>query len=127
MGKKTETNEFKGFLMNKCYFKFPFSDFSTLFGKVHKDNKGVEGSKPRLERVPVCTCIQVTGLKVESSDDTIWLYFENEKRSGGKDVQMVERKWKDEALVFFEDPSSKKSTSLLIIDSKTLKRESGKC
>ncbi|XP_068724841.1 protein mono-ADP-ribosyltransferase PARP14-like [Montipora capricornis] len=84
-------------------------DFPTLFDKVHKDSKGVEGRKPRLERVAVCTCIQVTGLKVESSDDTIELYFENEKRSGGKDVQMVERKWKDEALVFFEDPSSVES------------------
>ena len=85
---------------------------------MRKDNKGVEGSKPRLERVPVCTCIQVTGLKEESSDDIVGLYFENEKRSGGKDVQKVERKWKDEALVFFEDPSSKKSI-ILIIDSKT--------
>ncbi|XP_068692521.1 protein mono-ADP-ribosyltransferase PARP14-like isoform X2 [Montipora foliosa] len=81
-------------------------DFATLFDKVHKDNKGVEGRKPRLERVPVCTCIQVTGLRVESSDDTIELYFENERKSGGKDVEKVQRKWKDEALVFFEDPSS---------------------
>ena len=97
-----------------------FSDFPTLLDKVHKDNKGVEGSKPRLERVPVCTCIQVTGLKEKSSDDTIWLYFENEKRSGGKDVQMVERKWKDEVLVFFEDHSSEKSIiNLLMIDRKT--------
>ena len=76
---------------------------------MHKDNKGVDGRKPRLERVPVCTCIQVTGLRVESSDDTIELYFENERKSGGKDVETVQRKWKDEALVFFEDPSSKKS------------------
>ena len=76
---------------------------------MHKDTKGVEGRRVRLERVPVCTCIQVTGLSERSSDDTIVLYFDNEKRSGGKDVLKVERgSWKDDALVFFEEPSSKK-------------------
>ena len=84
------------------------SDFETLFDKVHKDRKGVEGRRLRLERVPVCNCIQVTGLSERSSNDTIDYYFDNEKRSGGKDVLKVERNWKDEALVFFEDPSSKK-------------------
>ena len=80
-----------------------------LFEKVHKDTKGLERSKPRLERVPICTSVHVSGLKKETSDETISLYFENEKRSGGKDVSHVERKGKDEALVHFEDPTSKKS------------------
>ena len=84
-----------------------FSDFQTLFDKVHKDKKGLEGRNPRLERVPICTDILVTGLRDESTDDTIQLYFENEKRSGGSDVIKVERIWKDEAVVSFEDPSSK--------------------
>ena len=43
----------------------------------------------------------------ETTDDTIALYFENEKCSGGKDVSKVERKGNDQALVYFEDPSSK--------------------
>ena len=72
-----------------------------------KDRKGLEGKKPHLERVPICSCILVTGLKKETTDDTIELYFDNEKRSGGKDVSQVERKGKDEALVYFEDASSK--------------------
>jgi len=59
-----------------------------------------------LKRVPICSCILVTGLKKETTDDTIALYFENEKRSGGKDVSQVERKGKDQALVYLEDPSS---------------------
>ena len=84
------------------------SDFQLLFDKVHKDTKGLDKSKPRLERVPICSSILVTGLKDETSDDTIELYFENEKRSGGKDVSRVERKGKDEALVSFQDPASKK-------------------
>ena len=85
-----------------------FSDFESLLHKVGKDRKGLEGKKPRLERVPVCSCILVTGLNKETTDDTIELYFENEKRSGGRYVSQVERKSKDQALVYFEDPSSKK-------------------
>lgn len=83
------------------------SDFESLFHRVSKDRKGLEGKKPHLERVPICSCILVTGLKKETTDDTIELYFENEKRSGGKDVSQVERKGNDEALVYFEDASSK--------------------
>ena len=60
-----------------------------------------------MELVPICTSILVTGLKKETSDDTIQLYFENEKRSGGKDVSKVERKGEGEALVHFEDSSSR--------------------
>jgi len=84
-----------------------FSDFELLFRKVSKDKKGLEGRKPHLKRVPICSCILVTGLKQETTDDTIGVYFENEKRSGGKDVSQVERKGKDQALVYFKDPSSK--------------------
>ncbi|PFX27306.1 Tripartite motif-containing protein 3 [Stylophora pistillata] len=78
-------------------------DFESLLHKVNKDKKGLEGKKPRLERVAVCSCILVTGLKKESTDHTIELYFDNEKRSGGKDVYRVERIRKDQALVYFED------------------------
>ena len=90
-----------------------FSDFQTLIDKVHKDKKGFEGRKPRLERVPVCTSILVTGLWDEITDDTIHLYFENGKRSGGSDVRKVERVWKEEAVVSFEDSSSKKTLHIV--------------
>ena len=66
-----------------------------------------------MKRVPICSCILVTGLKKETTDDTIALYFENEKRSGGKDVSQVERKGRDQALVYFEDPSSKIHLSVI--------------
>ena len=74
------------------------SDFESLFHKVSKDRKGLEGKKPHLERVPICSCVLVTGLQKETTDDTIELYFDNEKRSGGKDVSQVERKGEDQAL-----------------------------
>ena len=84
------------------------SDFQLLLHRVDNDKKGLEGKKPRLERVPVCSCILVTGLKRESTDDTIEFYFDNEKRSGGKDVSRVEKIRKDQALVHFDDHTSKK-------------------
>jgi len=86
---------------------FIFSDFESLFRKVNKDRKGLEGKKPHLKRVPICSCILVTGLNKEITNDTIKLYFENTRRSGGKKVSQVERKGKDQALVYFEDLSSK--------------------
>lgn len=84
-----------------------FSDFKLLFDGVHGDARGLEGSKLRLENVPVCSCVQVQGLKEETSNETIQLYFEH-KRGGGNIVSHVERKTKTSALVYFEDPSSKK-------------------
>ncbi|PFX25344.1 tripartite motif-containing protein 2-like isoform X2 [Stylophora pistillata] len=78
-------------------------DFESLLHNVNKDKKGLRGEKPRLERVPVCSCILVTGLKKESTDITIDLYFENVKRSGGRDVCRVERIREDQAVVHFED------------------------
>ena len=84
-----------------------FSDFESLFRKVNKDRKGLEGKKPHLKRVPICSCILVTGLNKEITNNAIKLYFENERRSGGEKVSQVERKGKDQALVYFEDLSSK--------------------
>lgn len=49
----------------------------------------------------------VTGLKEKTSDDTIKLYFENTRRSGGNFVNHVERKTKDSTIVHFKDPTSK--------------------
>ena len=81
-----------------------------LFDNVHGDERGLEGSKLRLERAPVCSCVLVSGLRDETTEDTIQLYFEN-KRSGGNVVSKVERETKSSALVYFRDPSSKKTLS----------------
>lgn len=94
-----------------CYI---FPDFKSLFDKVHGDARGLEGSKLRLERAPVCSCVLVSGLKDDTSEETIQLYFEN-KRSGGNVVSKVERETKNSALVYFEDPSSKKTLILFIV------------
>ena len=60
-----------------------------------------------MDRVPVCSCIRVKGLKKETSEETIALYFENTRRSEGGPVSHVERTEKDQVLVYFENPSSK--------------------
>lgn len=60
-----------------------------------------------MEHAPVCSCVLVSGLKDDTTDDTIKLYFEN-KRSWGNAVSKVERTTKNSAVVYFEDPSSKK-------------------
>lgn len=87
---------------------FLFSDFEVLFDKVGKDPKGLEGKHLRLERVPVCSCIYVEGLRKETRDDTIKLYFENRRKGVWSVVNRVERKESNEAaLVYFEDPFSK--------------------
>lgn len=87
-------------------------DFKSLFDNVHGDERGLEGSKLRLEHAPVCSCVLVSGLKDETTEETIQLYFEN-KRSGGNVVSKVERETKNSALVYFQDPSSKKPLSLV--------------
>lgn len=86
--------------------KLSISEFESLLHKVNNDKKGLGGENPRLKRVPVCSCILVTGLKRESTDDTIEFFFDNEKLSGGRDVSGVERIRKDQALVHFEDHTS---------------------
>lgn len=76
-----------------------------------------------MERVPVCSCVMVTGLNEKTTDDTIQLYFENTRRSGGNIVKHVERKTKDSAIVYFGDPKSKAAfiyISVLIIAAELL-------
>lgn len=65
-----------------------------------------------MEHVPVCSCVLVSALRDETTEETIQLYFEN-KRSGGNVVNKVERETKNSALVYFQDPSSKKPLSLV--------------
>lgn len=83
------------------------SDFAVLFYKVTNDRIGLEGKHVRLDRVPICSCIKVKGLRTETSCDAIEIYFENSRRSGGGHVSHVERIEKDQVLVYFENPFSK--------------------
>ena len=82
-------------------------DFESLFSEVHGDDKGPEGSKLRLERVPVCSSILVEGINANTSMDTIQLYFESNRHSGGDIVSHVERITKSSAIVHFEKASGK--------------------
>lgn len=86
-------------------------DFKELFDQVSKDPNGLRGSKLQLERIPLCNCIHVNVLEKETDETTLLmmqLYFDNDKNTGGSSVRLVERIGENEALVYFEDSTSKK-------------------
>ncbi|XP_078371828.1 protein mono-ADP-ribosyltransferase PARP14-like isoform X2 [Oculina patagonica] len=66
--------------------------------------KLLEGKKLSIEQVPVCNCVQVTGLnKDKTTKDAVFYFFDNTKNGGG--VTNVELNIKEGwALVHFEDP-----------------------
>lgn len=79
------------------------TDYETITKKAAK--RPLEGNMLAIEKVPVCSCIQVTGLNRENTtEDTVRYYFEHPKNGGG-DVSNVELHLKEGwALVYFEDP-----------------------
>ena len=52
-------------------------------------SRKLEGMKLKIERVRACDSILVSGLSPNITRDTILLYFENVRRSGGGDVSDV--------------------------------------
>ncbi|CAH3019691.1 unnamed protein product [Porites evermanni] len=83
-------------------FKETYS-YDTITQKVAK--KPLDGNMLAVEQVPVCHCVQVTGLNTaKTTEDALRYYFEKHK-SGGGDVSSVELNIKDGwALVYFENP-----------------------
>jgi len=71
----------------------------------------LDGNPLALEKVPVCHCVQVTGLNKENTTkDAVLYYFDNPKNGGG-DVRDVEISTNEGwALVYFEDPQGIKCT-----------------
>ncbi|KAL3864677.1 hypothetical protein ACJMK2_006338 [Sinanodonta woodiana] len=66
--------------------------------------RSLEGSYLLPSKVYVSNSIIISNLKTTTTEDTIELYFENEKRSWGGPVEKVEFKRDEEyCLVFFED------------------------
>ncbi|KAL9972371.1 hypothetical protein ACROYT_G018656 [Oculina patagonica] len=64
----------------------------------------MEGKTLSIEQVPVCNCVQVTGLnKGNTTEDAVLYFFDNPKNGGGvTNVELnIEEGW---ALVHFEDP-----------------------
>ena len=86
----------------RCHF-FTLSGYDTITQKVAK--KPLDGNVLAVEQVPVCHCVQVTGMNRENTtEDALRYYFENPKSSGGE-VSSVELNIKDGwALVYFENP-----------------------
>ena len=58
-----------------------------------------------MEKIPVCDCIQVTGLNPKNTtEDSVRYYFESPKNGGGevRDVKLFIEQ--GSALIYFEDP-----------------------
>ncbi|KAL3865237.1 hypothetical protein ACJMK2_006852, partial [Sinanodonta woodiana] len=74
-------------------------------GKIFQESS-IEGVFLKVERVAISNCILVQNLQPSSSHDAILLYFENERRSGGGDVERVEMKTEERyCLIYFEEHS----------------------
>ena len=83
---------------------FIFSiDYEIIAKKIAK--RPLDDKFLSIEKVPVCLCVQVTGLNRDNTTkDAVLYYFENPKNGGG-DVNNVELNIKEGwALVYFEDP-----------------------
>ena len=84
----------------------------TDFNKLEKacQRKPLENCYLSVKRVPISNCICVSGFSKKTSESTLEYYFENERKSGGKDVTDV--KFNDEdntCLVYFEDHAGTKN------------------
>ncbi|KAL3865238.1 hypothetical protein ACJMK2_006853 [Sinanodonta woodiana] len=74
-------------------------------GKIFQESR-IEGLFLNVERVAISNCILVQNLQPSSSHDAILYYFENERRSGGGNVERVEMNTEERyCLIYFEDPS----------------------
>ncbi|KAL3865242.1 hypothetical protein ACJMK2_006857 [Sinanodonta woodiana] len=73
-------------------------------GKIFQEIS-IQGVFLKVERVEISNCIVVQNIIPSSSHDAILYYFEN-KRSGGGDVERVEMKTEERyCLIYYEDPS----------------------
>ena len=87
-------------------FRFYLSDIDAVIQKFGK--KKLKGCAVTAECVKVTNCILVQGLKPQTSEDVIELYFENDRKSGGGVVMDVTYYAEEnKATVTFEDWTGK--------------------
>lgn len=74
-----------------------------------------------LERVPISNCLLVSGFLVGTSEKTLESYFENEERSGGGTVTCVKVNHSDcTCLVYFDNHSGNSSYEVVLYHISTL-------
>ncbi|XP_077861950.1 protein mono-ADP-ribosyltransferase PARP10-like, partial [Saccoglossus kowalevskii] len=77
--------------------------YDEMFDKISK--RALDGSFLHLHPVSVTNSILVAGISQSTSTDTLELYFENKRRSGGGDIQDTSYDSDtNTAVVQFEDP-----------------------
>lgn len=90
------------FVISCIYLALFFLDFEKLVKKVN--SRTLDEMQLSVERIKACDSILVSSLSAQITKDTIMLYFENVRRSGGGDVKdVVLHKDTNSAVVYFED------------------------
>ena len=94
------------------------TDLDFIVHKININPKGLEGSKPRVKRVPICSSVLVTGLSKKTTGETIKLYFGHEKSGGGDVDQLEYEEGSQTAVVYFKEPKGKMFlvVALLVFD-----------
>ena len=78
-----------------------YSDFNKVRGIIKK--KSLDGNKPTVEQIEICSCVIVTGLPPIVTKDTIMYYFERRKNNGGMVSTIDFSHGEDFLLVYFQD------------------------
>lgn len=101
------------FCLNKnCYMLMLFVDqlLPLDFSKFEKmcERKPLEKNFINVKRIPISNCISVTGFSNDVSESALENYFEDEKKSGGKNLTDIKLNHEDNTcLVYFEDHRGK--------------------
>ncbi|KAJ8316973.1 hypothetical protein KUTeg_004877 [Tegillarca granosa] len=66
-------------------------EVSAYFSDSNENSEDEEGGEIEGEVTPTLNKVEVRGVKQGTTDDTVLYYFENKKRSGGGDIQNMER------------------------------------
>lgn len=81
-------------------------EVSACYPESTENSDDEEGGEIGGKVTPTLNRIEVKGVKPGTSDDTVLFYFENQRRSGGGDIQHLERE-DDVIYITFEDENSK--------------------
>ena len=79
------------------------TEFHFIIDEINKDPEGLEGSKLRVKRAPICSSVLVSGLSEKTTGETIQLYFEHRKNGGGDVDRLEYEEGSQTAVVYFKD------------------------
>ena len=76
-------------------------------GNMLNSESSVDLSKETQSVSDNCRKLMISGILPSTTNDELELYFESHKKSGGGDIELVERVNEESAIITFEDSSGK--------------------